>query len=130
VCLGYDGPPVTWLGVILVVEDDQLFRERLARAFKDRGYRVVAAANVADALASLQVETPAFAVIDLRLGAESGLDLLFRLRTKCPTTRAVILSGAASPADLDEATNRGAVGCVRKPADVDEILAALLVGGG
>src|SRR6478752_8350508 len=108
---------------LLIVEDDDLLRERLVRAFNDRGYATQAAASVAEALAKSE-EAPELAVVDLRIGDESGLEVLRALLEKDPATRVVMLTGYGSIATAVEAIRLGAVHYLTKPAEVKDVLAA------
>ncbi len=112
---------------LLVVEDDQLLRERLVRAFADRGFLAQGAASLADAR-RLAEDAPEYAVVDLRIGDESGLDVLRALLTKDAATRVVMLTGYGSIATAVEAIRLGAVHYLTKPADADQIVSALLHG--
>jgi two-component system response regulator RegA len=118
-----DTPPT-----LLVVEDDQWLRERLVRAFCDRGFAAQGAASTAEALERSE-EAPELAVVDLRIGDESGLEVLRALLEKDPATRVVMLTGYGSIATAVEAMRLGAVHYLTKPADADQILAALSRGG-
>jgi two-component system, response regulator RegA len=109
---------------ILVVDDDATFRETLARAFRDRGYRVQTAADVRTALASATTDTPDFAVVDYNLGRESGSDVLAGLLALCPSIRVAIFTGSRS-VDAADLIRRGVIACLRKPAEVDHLLAIL-----
>ena len=109
---------------LLLVDDDVTLRERLARAFRERGFEVATAAGAAEALARAREETPEYAVLDLRMPDQSGLELLRALRAMDPSTRILMLTGYGSIATAVEATRLGAVGYLPKPADADEILAA------
>src|SRR5436190_16535569 len=113
------------LPLLLIVEDDTALRERLARAFEARGFDVQTAATVGDAEAKLAADTPEFVVLDLRLPGGSGLDLVARFKDADPATRIVVLTGYGSIATAVEAVRRGAAHYLTKPADADEILAAL-----
>jgi len=108
---------------LLVVEDDDFFRERLVRALAERGYAAHGAATVTDALARSE-EAPEFAVVDLRIGDASGLDVVRALIAKDPGTRVVMLTGYGSIATAVEAVRAGAVHYLSKPVDIDQILAA------
>ncbi len=108
----------------LIVDDDERFRERLARAFAARGFDVRAAASAAEALELARAESPECAVIDLKMPGTDGLSLLAELKKIDETTRVVILTGYGSIATAVEATRLGATNYVPKPADVDDILAA------
>lgn len=110
--------------LLLIVEDDTLLRERLARAFATRGYDVHQAADIAEAEAAAQVEAPELVVLDLRMPQGNGLDLIPRLLAIEPATKIVVLTGYGSVATAVEAVRMGAVHYLTKPADADEILAA------
>lgn len=110
---------------LLLVDDDEVLRERLARALGQRGYEVTTASNGADALELARRETPEFAVLDLRMPGMSGIDLLRALQALDPSTRILMLTGYGSIANAVEATKLGAVGYLPKPADADDIVAAL-----
>ncbi|GBD24953.1 Photosynthetic apparatus regulatory protein RegA [bacterium HR30] len=110
--------------VLLIVDDDEIFRERLARAFRQRGYEVVTAGNYEEALTLAQTELPDMAVVDLKMPGRSGLELTRELHTLDPTMRILVLTGYGSIATAIEAMRLGAAYYVSKPADADDILAA------
>src|SRR5689334_8183984 len=110
---------------ILLVDDDDPFRLRLARAFGDRGYDVRAAAHYEAAMESARADSPQFAVVDLKMPGRSGLELVRDLKAIDPTTRIVVLTGYGSIATAVDAIKLGATHYLPKPADADEILAAL-----
>jgi two-component system response regulator RegA len=109
---------------LLLVDDDATLRERLARAFRQRGYSVRTAGDALEALAAAREDSPELAVIDLRMPGASGLELLRDLKRIDPTTKVVILTGYGSIATTVDAMRLGAVHYLQKPADADEILAA------
>ncbi len=108
----------------LIVDDDRVFRERLARALRDRGFEVRSAANGEEALILAREESPEMAVVDLRMPGMSGLDVLRSLVAIDPATRVVVLTGYGSIATAVEAMRLGAANYLPKPADADDILAA------
>lgn len=110
---------------LLIVDDDEIFCEVLEDALKSRGYQVESAHNIADGLEKAQTLDPEYAVIDLRIGHESGLSLAAQLHARDENTRMVILTGYASIATAVEAIKLGVTHYLAKPADADEILAAL-----
>ena len=110
---------------LLIVDDDRPFSTRLARAMEGRGYLVRVAESVADGLAAVESEAPAFAVIDMRLGDGNGLDVIARLKERRPDARGVILTGYGNIATAVTAVKLGAFDYLAKPADADEIDAAL-----
>jgi two-component system response regulator RegA len=110
---------------LLVVDDDDVFRDRVARAFQDRGYDVRAAPSAEAAVALAKADSPELAVVDLRMPGESGLWLVEELLRVDAATRIVILTGFGSVATAVEAIKRGAHHYLQKPTTVDEIEAAL-----
>ena len=110
--------------LLLIVEDDDLLRERLARALSHRGCDVRQAADPQAALAIAREETPELVLVDLRMPGGSGLDLIPQLKQLDPATRIVVLTAYGSVATAILALRRGATHYVTKPADADEILAA------
>ncbi len=109
---------------ILVVDDNEVFRDRLARAFRDRGYETRTAADCEQALASANEDSPELAVVDLRMPGRSGLELLRDLKQIDPSTKVIMLTGYGSIATAIEAIRLGATYYVPKPADADDIIAA------
>ncbi len=109
---------------ILLVDDDEPLRERLARAFRDRGFPTTTASDAASALAAFDEEPTDLAVLDLRLGGDSGLSLLAELRARAPDLCVVMLSAWGSIPTAVDAVRLGAVDFVAKPATADTILHA------
>jgi len=114
---------------LLLVDDDEVFRRRLVRAFSDRGFDVREADSLLAALAVATAETPEFAVVDLRLPDGNGLEVVRQLKALDPTTRIVVLTGYGSIATALDAVRLGAAHYLTKPADVDDILAGFARGG-
>lgn len=110
---------------ILVVDDDEILRSRLERAFAKRGLKVFSAACQKDALEVAAREHPNYAVLDIKMPDNDGLGMLKELRKVSPETKAVILTGYGSIANAVQAVKIGAVNYVTKPADADQILHAL-----
>lgn len=110
---------------ILVVEDDEAFRERLVRALIKRGFEAKGVPDGASAIAAAQGETPEFAVVDQRLPDQSGLEVIQALHALDPATRMVMLTGYGNINSALEAVRLGAVHYLTKPANTEEILAAL-----
>jgi two-component system response regulator RegA len=109
---------------VLVVDDDDVFRTRLGRAFADRGFEVRTAETAERALVLAQQDSPELAVVDLRMPGASGIDLVRGLCAIDPATVVVMLTGYGSIATAVEAIRAGAVHYLSKPVDIDEILAA------
>jgi two-component system response regulator RegA len=114
---------------LLLVDDSEVFRERLARAFRERGFAVRTAGNCDEALASAREHSPQAAVVDLRMPGRGGLELVRELKQLDASIRVLVLTGYGSIATAVEAVRLGATNYLPKPADADEILAALRRGG-
>ncbi len=110
---------------ILIVDDDNVLRTQLVRAFSVRGFAALGAESADEALRLGSRDPPEFAVVDLRLGTDNGLQLVPRLLELEPLMRIVVLTGYGSIATAVHATKLGAVNYLSKPADVDDILRAL-----
>ena len=112
--------------VLLIVDDDKAFLQRLARAMEKRGYVSETAESVAEARSKVDATNPAFAVVDMRLEDGNGLDVIELIRSRRPEARAIILTGYGNIATAVTAVKLGAVDYLSKPADADEIHAALM----
>jgi len=110
---------------LLLVDDDGPFRQRLAQAMERRGYDVAQADSVAAGIAAAKARPPLFAVVDLRLGDGSGLDVVTALREARPETRIVVLTGYGNIATAVAAVKQGALDYLPKPADADAVDSAL-----
>jgi two-component system, response regulator RegA len=115
---------------LLIVDDDAPLCQRLARAMEKRGFIVATAESVASGTEAATSRKPAFAVVDLRLGDGSGLDVVQALREARPGVRVVVLTGYGNIATAVAAVKAGAVDYLPKPADADAVGAALLAQGG
>ncbi len=115
---------------ILVIDDEEAYRERLVRAFGARGHDVRGAADGRAALETAAKFLPERAVLDMRMPGAGGLAVLRDLLAELPDLRVVILTGYGSIATALEALRIGAVDYLTKPADADRILAAFEEPGG
>lgn len=109
---------------LLIVEDNDRFAETLASEFRDRGYAVQRAKDLSS-IAAITSSEVQFAVVDLRLGADSGLDAIQMILSRSPKAKIVVLTGYGSIATAVKATKLGAVGYLMKPVDVDQVERAL-----
>ena len=109
---------------ILLVDDDDRFRSRMARAFEERGYEVQQAESYDTALTIAANESTELAAVDLRMPGKSGLELVRELHRIDPSTRIIVLTGYGSIATALEAVRLGATHYLTKPADVDELITA------
>ena len=117
------------MGRLLLVEDDAIFAGVMARALRTRGFDVTVASDAAGALKCVREQQPRYAVVDLKLGDDSGLALIPVLRTEVPSLRILLLTGYASIATAVEAIKRGAYDYLAKPVDADAVVRALLDDG-
>jgi two-component system response regulator RegA len=110
---------------LLIVDDDKPFLTRLARAMESRGFAVDTAESVEEAVSKARANPPAYAVVDMRLGDGNGLDVVEAIREKRADSRTVILTGYGNIATAVTAVKLGAIDYLSKPADADDIFAAL-----
>ena len=110
---------------LLIVEDDKPFLTRLARAMEGRGFEVETAESVEEAIARIKAAPPAYAVVDMRLGDGNGLDVVAAIRERRDDARTVILTGYGNIATAVTAVKLGAIDYLSKPADADDVFAAL-----
>lgn len=114
------------LSPLLIVEDDAVFAQVLAKSLAARGLKVTHVASSADALKAVHEQNFATAVLDLKLESETSLALIPALKALHPSMRILMLTGYASIQTAVEAIKLGATQYLPKPASVDEILAALM----
>jgi two-component system response regulator RegA len=114
---------------LLIVDDDEPFLRRLARAMEKRGFEPETSETVASGKAIATARPPAYAVIDLRLGDGNGLDVVEVLREKRPDARIVVLTGYGAIATAVAAVKIGATDYLSKPADANDVTNALLATG-
>jgi two-component system, response regulator RegA len=119
-------PTATGERTLLIVEDDKSFLQRLARAMEGRGFAVTTVESVAEGLLYLESHSPAYAVVDMRLGDGNGLDVISALKRRRPDARAIILTGYGNIATAVNAVKLGAVDYLAKPVDADDVVQALL----
>ena len=115
---------------LLIVDDDKPFLTRLARAMETRGFQVETAESVEEAVAKARAHPPAYAVVDMRLGDGNGLDVVAAIREKRTDSRTIILTGYGNIATAVTAVKLGAVDYLSKPADADDVFAALTRSAG
>ncbi len=115
---------------LLIVDDDAPFRTRLARAMERRNFEVLAAESMAEGIEMATRTPPDFAVVDLRLGDGSGLDVVSAIHTSSPKARVVMLTGYGNIPTAVAAVKLGAIDYLSKPADADDVERALLAEHG
>ena len=114
---------------LLLVDDDEPFVKRLARAMEKRGFIPETAESVAEGKQIAASRPPAYAVVDLRLEDGNGLDVVEMLREKRPDCRIVVLTGYGAIATAVAAVKIGAIDYLSKPADANDVTNALLATG-
>jgi len=110
---------------LLLVDDDMPFLQRLARAMQSRGFTVTTAASVEEATGLVERQAYDFAVIDLKLGDGNGMEVIEVIRRHRHPTRMIVLTGYGNITSAVSAVKLGAVDYLAKPADADDIYAAL-----
>ena len=113
---------------LLLVDDDEPFLKRLAKAMEKRGFEVETASSVAAGKAIATARPPAYAVCDLRLDDGNGLDVVEAIRAHRSDSRVVMLTGYGAIATAVAAVKIGATDYLSKPADATDITNALLAG--
>jgi len=111
---------------LLIVDDDEPFLRRLAKAMEKRGFSVRTASTVAAGKTIAKLQPPAYAVVDLRLEDGSGLDVVEALRETREDSRIVVLTGYGAIATAVAAVKIGATDYLSKPADASDLVKALL----
>ena len=111
---------------LLIVDDDNPFRERLARAMEKKGFIVTQAEGVTKGIDSLKVIKPSFAVVDLRLNDGNGLEVVKAIQKLENNSRIIMLTGYGNIPTAVAAVKHGAIDYLAKPADADDVEKALL----
>ena len=111
---------------LLIVDDDNPLRDRLARAMEKKGFQVNKAESVEKGINQARNTPPAFAVIDLRLGDGSGLEVVKEIRKFKKDSRVIMLTGYGNIPTAVAAIKAGAIDYIPKPADADDVESALL----
>jgi|TARA_B100000131_G_scaffold78236_1_gene74821 two-component system response regulator RegA len=111
---------------LLIVDDDNPFRERLSRAMEKKGFQVSQAESVKIGIESVRSKKPAFAVVDLRLNDGNGIQVVKEIQINNPESRIVMLTGYGNIPTAVAAIKEGAIDYLAKPADADDVEKALL----
>ncbi len=111
---------------LLIVDDDNPFRERLARAMEKKGFKVSQAESVKKGISSIKQQKTSFAVVDLRLGDGNGLEVVKEIQKSNSKSRIIMLTGYGNISTAVAAIKQGAIDYLAKPADADDVERALL----
>ena len=111
---------------LLIVDDDNPFRERLAKAMEKKGFEVSQAESVKKGIEAVKIKRPAFAVVDLRLNDGNGLEVVKEIQNSNSSSRIIMLTGYGNISTAVAAIKQGAIDYLAKPADADDIEKALL----
>ena len=111
---------------LLIVDDDNPFRDRLARSMEKKGFKVTQTESVKSAIQQARENKPAFAVIDLRLGDGNGLEVVNEIRKSKKESRIIMLTGYGNIPTAVAAIKAGAIDYLAKPANAEDIERALL----
>ena len=115
---------------LLVLDDDAPLRTRLGRALESRGFEPVLVGSVAEAVAAVRTNPPAYAVLDLRLDDGNGLQVVQAIQGARPDAKVVMLTGYGNIATAVAAVKAGAIDYLAKPVDADDVARALLAREG
>ena len=111
---------------LLIVDDDNPFRERLARAMEKKGFAVLQAEGVQKGKDMVKANKPGFAVVDLRLNDGNGLEVVKEIQSSNASSRIIMLTGYGNIPTAVAAIKEGAIDYLAKPADADDVEKALL----
>ena len=111
---------------LLIVDDDNPFRDRLARSMEKKGFKVTQAESVTSGIQKAKENKPAFAVIDLRLGDGSGLEVVKEIQQSKKESKIIMLTGYGNIPTAVAAIKAGAIDYLAKPADAEDVETALL----
>ena len=111
---------------LLIVDDDNPLRDRLARAMEKKGFKVIQADSVKQGLSEAKNTPPAFAVVDLRLGDGNGLEVVREIQKLKKDSKIIMLTGYGNIPTAVAAVKAGAIDYIPKPADADDVENALL----
>ena len=111
---------------LLIVDDDNPFRERLSRAMEKKGFQVAQAESVKNGIESVKIKNPTFAVVDLRLNDGNGLEVVKEIQNNNRDSRIIMLTGYGNIPTAVAAIKEGAIDYLAKPADADDVEKALL----
>ena len=111
---------------LLIVDDDNPFRERLARAMEKKGFEVSQAESVKKGIETVKTKKPTFAVVDLRLNDGNGLEIVKVIQNSNSNSRIIMLTGYGNISTAVAAIKQGAIDYLAKPADADDVEKALL----
>ena len=111
---------------LLIVDDDNPFRDRLARAMEKKGFIVLQAESVQKGIQTVKTNKPGFAVVDFRLADGNGLEVVKEIQDSNPTSIIIMLTGYGNIPTAVAAIKEGAIDYLAKPADAEDVEKALL----
>ena len=111
---------------LLIVDDDNTLRDRLARAMEKKGFQVYQAESVKQGITQAKNTPPAFAVVDLRLNDGNGLEVVKEIQKLRKNSKVVMLTGYGNIPTAVAAIKAGAIDYIPKPADAEDVEKALL----
>jgi len=106
---------------LLIVDDDDPFRNRLSKAMENKGFLVASASSVSEAIQKVKALPPTFAIIDLRLNDGSGLDVVKEIHKVKADSRIIVLTGYGNIPTAVAAVKSGAIDYLAKPADAEDL---------
>jgi NtrC-family two-component system response regulator AlgB len=106
---------------VLIVDDEANIRKTLSVCLESRGHRVTAVSNAKDARVEADRQVFDLSFVDLRLGTETGLDLIPSLLSACPWIKIVVITAYASVNTAVEAMRRGATDYIPKPFTPEQV---------
>ena len=112
---------------LLIVDDDLPFRERLSKSMEKKGFEVESYSNAESTIKRIKEKNFDYAIVDMRLGDGSGLELIKLINSINPSTRSLLLTGYGNIATAVASIKSGAIDYMPKPAEIEQIYDALIL---
>ncbi|MBF0122920.1 MAG: sigma-54-dependent Fis family transcriptional regulator [Candidatus Omnitrophica bacterium] len=110
---------------ILIVDDEQMLREKLKDLLELEGHKVFTADGAENALTVFQEKNPQIVITDIRMPGMDGLALLDKIKGRSPDAEVLILTGHGDMDSAVQALKKNAFDYIPKPVNFDELIIAL-----
>ena len=111
---------------LLIADDDVPFKERLTKSMEKKGFNVEAFSSSKKTIQRIKEKNFNFAIVDMRLGDGSGLEIIKLIKSIHPQTKSLLLTGYGNIATAVAAIKSGAIDYLPKPAEIEQIYEALI----
>jgi DNA-binding NtrC family response regulator len=107
---------------ILLVDDEEIFADNMAKLLRNRQYKVTAVYNGESAIKALELENFDVVILDLKMPGMNGIATLKKIQTLGIFTETLLLTGHGSIDAAVEAIRLGAYDFLAKPCEIDELV--------